>query len=195
MGVPSQIASQAEVAPGHDLARVVIAWAKLTPPLRAAILAIVEAGEPASASPQDERGRAARTQDLEEIGGPLAGRQGGAQTTERRADPAGGGPSNSEPARSADERRGEQYLDAVAAARGADRVTVERRPGVQPQSATAEPQTQPPRPAGSARSGGGEQYLDAPPVGPSSQRSLAGGQNGHAAAHPLPHPFPHASAT
>jgi hypothetical protein len=38
-----QGASQISVAPGHDLARVVTAWDKLPSPLKAAILAIVDA--------------------------------------------------------------------------------------------------------------------------------------------------------
>jgi hypothetical protein len=39
-GVPSQIASQKPVALSHDLAQVVVAWDKLSAPLKAAILAI-----------------------------------------------------------------------------------------------------------------------------------------------------------
>jgi hypothetical protein len=42
-GLPSQIASQISGVLGHDLASVVIAWADLPPPLKAAILAIVTA--------------------------------------------------------------------------------------------------------------------------------------------------------
>ena len=40
-GLPSQIASQLAVPVGHDLAQVVTAWAKLSPSLKTAILAIV----------------------------------------------------------------------------------------------------------------------------------------------------------
>ena len=40
-GPPSQRASQTSVALGHDLSHVVTAWADLPPPLKAAILAIV----------------------------------------------------------------------------------------------------------------------------------------------------------
>jgi hypothetical protein len=39
---PSQIASQRPVSSGHDLSQVVTAWAKLSSPLKAAILAIVD---------------------------------------------------------------------------------------------------------------------------------------------------------
>jgi len=42
-GVPSQIASQISVGLGHDLSRIVTAWADLPPPLKTAILAIVDA--------------------------------------------------------------------------------------------------------------------------------------------------------
>jgi hypothetical protein len=41
-GLPSQIASQEPGTLGHDVARVVTAWAKLPAPLKAAILAIVD---------------------------------------------------------------------------------------------------------------------------------------------------------
>jgi hypothetical protein len=41
-GLPSQIASQEPGTVGHDVARVVTAWAKLPAPLKAAILAIVD---------------------------------------------------------------------------------------------------------------------------------------------------------
>jgi hypothetical protein len=41
MGLPSQGSSQKSVSSGHDLSRVVTAWGKLSAPLQAAILAIV----------------------------------------------------------------------------------------------------------------------------------------------------------
>jgi len=40
-GAPSQAALQNQVATGHGLAQVVAAWDKLSAPLKAAILAIV----------------------------------------------------------------------------------------------------------------------------------------------------------
>jgi hypothetical protein len=42
---PSQTASQEPVALGHDLSRVVTIWSKLSTPLKAAILAIVNSAE------------------------------------------------------------------------------------------------------------------------------------------------------
>jgi hypothetical protein len=43
-GLPSQGASQESGVLSHDLARVVTAWNKLPSPLKAAVLAIVNAG-------------------------------------------------------------------------------------------------------------------------------------------------------
>jgi hypothetical protein len=44
--------AQESVPHGHDLSRVVTAWSKLSPPLKAAILAIVESS---ATSPEDAR--------------------------------------------------------------------------------------------------------------------------------------------
>jgi len=50
-GLPSQIASQKPVVQGRDLAKVVAAWGKLAPALKAAILTIVNSS---GASQEDE---------------------------------------------------------------------------------------------------------------------------------------------
>jgi hypothetical protein len=153
------------------------AWPRLGAAFRQAILALVQASGESSLG---QRVGSPRTQDLEAVLGPAAEGQGGAQASERRAAPSGGGLVIPEPARS-------------AGVRGL---------GARPQSAEAEPNPLPPRPDGSARSGDDEQYLEAPPSGQHREAGLAGGANRFAEARrgvPADRQafpaFPHASAT
>lgn len=187
----------AQIAGDAALRQVVEAWPNLAPAFKQAVLALVQVPRAGAELPEAERVGSPRTPDLEASLGPAKEGQGGAQTVQRRAAPSGGGTVASEPARSAVERSGEQYLDAAAVVRGAGRVKVERSPGARPQSAEAETQLPPPLPQGSARSGAGEQYLDAPLPDQHPATGLAVGADRFAAEPPSgpAHPFPRASAT
>lgn len=89
---------RAQIAADADFRRMADFWPRPGATFRQAILALVQAsGE----SPLGQRVGSPQTQDLEAVLGPAAEGQGGAQASERRAAPFGGGPVVPEPARSA----------------------------------------------------------------------------------------------